>query len=263
MSDTQGMIRESGGPPSLRRKIHAQLQGKPVKGIMNIITIIMALLMDGAIIVGLVLFNVLAVLHWIVAIYLFVASILLIIASIPLDALRKTILRWFLFLSTYNGKSAFLLIMATLMFGLGVFAIIVACFMILLAILHFVLWLFFRDLVTDHIKEGSIEEGIGSSSSASSVPTPNVDYTYSGAFSSGSTPPVTGGGYGYVATPPKATAQEGGYGTPESASTTSAGMGGNYGAIGGGGVVNPPQPGTGVETYTVPAAYDSEDSDSD
>jgi len=227
---------------SLRRKVHATLQGKPIKLFLNLATILMAILMDVAVVLGLITLSI-AVLHWIVAAYLVFGSLLLIMASLPEKLRVRPFFKYFLFMSTYNGKSAFLIFVAVLLFGLGIFAIIVGVFMVLLAILHFLLWLLFRDLVTD---DSSKESG-----NDRAAPLSNeifTDYTYSGAL--GGTPkPDSGlkiGGYEVATTIEEG--NKGGGGPPI------LGGGPSYGAIGGKTPAN--------TDYSIPSTYDSS-SDSD
>jgi len=188
------------GPPisdsSLRSKVHAKLEGKPIKLLLNIATILLALLMDAAVILGLISLSI-ALLHWIVAAYLVFGSVLLILASLPAALRIDIIFKYFLFLSTYNGKSAFMVFVAVLLFGLGTFAIIVGVFMALLAVLHFVMWLLFRDLVTDpssqEISTHDTEHGVGHI-----PPQSYTDYTYSGVL--GGPKNTSVGGYGIETT---------------------------------------------------------------
>jgi len=169
-------------PPerNLRRKIHSKLEGKPIALILNVTVIVLAILCDIAVITGLITIST-RLLHWIVAIYLFLGSFLLIAASLPVK-FRQKALRYFLFLSTYNGKSAFMILMALLMFGLGTFAIIVGVFYFVVAIVHILLWLFFREIVTESKGQLASLEEEGLPSEEGGFPYPEADYTYSGAL---------------------------------------------------------------------------------
>jgi len=223
---------------TLRTKIHSKLEGWPIKLLLNIATILMALLMDAAVILGLISLSI-AILHWIVAAYLVFGSVLLILGSLPAALRIDIIFKYFLFLTTYNGKSAFMIFVAVLLFGLGTFAIIVGVFMTLLAILHFVMWLLFRELVTDpSSKEVSTHDTSGN------IPPRFTDYTYSGVL--GGPKDTSVGGYDVATTAKVAPTQDTG------SSAFSAGP--TYGAIGAGTA----KPGT----ENIPGTYDSS-SDSD
>jgi len=225
---------------SLRNRIHSKLEGKPIKLLLNIATIIMALLMDAAVILGLISLSV-APLHWIVAAYLVFGSVLLILASLPAALRIQIIFKYFLFLSTYNGKSAFMIFVSVLLFGLGTFAIIVGVFMTLLAVLHFIMWLLFRDLVGDpSSKEISTHDTI----EHGRIPPHFTDYTYSGAL--GGHKETSIGGYEVATTVTVAPITQESSGSGFSTGPT-------YGAIGSG---------VGKGTETIPGTYDSS-SDSD
>jgi len=229
---------------SLRDRIHSKIEVLPIKLLMSIATILLAFLMDVAVVLGLLSLSI-APLHWIVSGYLVFGSFLLMLASLPF-AIRKylhVVFKYFLFLSTYNGKSVFMIFIAVLLFGLGTFAIIVGVFMCLLAVLHFVLWVAFRDLVTD---PSSKEESTLDHHHTGNIPPQYTDYTYSGVLG-GSPKDTTVGGYEVATTVKVAPITQ-----DSGSSTFSAGP--TYGAIGTG-IAKP-------GTETIPGTYDSS-SDSD
>jgi len=133
--------------------IEERLRDVPVKIIMNLLTIVCAMLIIVVIIWGFWTDGFGDALRVLVCIYLFVGVLVVVLASFPVTKLRSLFLHWFMFLSSYNGKGAFLLLTGLLTCGINLFGIFVGIANMLLGILHICLWLFFRDIVTDRVKD--------------------------------------------------------------------------------------------------------------
>eukprot|EP01089_Gocevia_fonbrunei_P001382 TRINITY_DN11283_c0_g1_i7.p3 TRINITY_DN11283_c0_g1~~TRINITY_DN11283_c0_g1_i7.p3 ORF type:complete len:129 (-),score=28.08 TRINITY_DN11283_c0_g1_i7:661-1047(-) len=121
-----------------------------------------------------------------------------------------------------------MILMAILLFGLGTVAIITGVVLVIVGILHFIIWLFFRDLIAEDLPKDALNDDV-------KVPTPELsDYTYSGALSSDSSTNTF---------------------ETSSSSTPSQGYG-TEGTYGTGAPRN-------TEAYSVPPSYDSSGSDDD
>eukprot|EP01087_Luapelamoeba_hula_P012455 TRINITY_DN3475_c0_g1_i1.p1 TRINITY_DN3475_c0_g1~~TRINITY_DN3475_c0_g1_i1.p1 ORF type:complete len:248 (-),score=41.35 TRINITY_DN3475_c0_g1_i1:54-797(-) len=189
-----------GGAHDAHHKAHHVLEKIPLKLIMNLITTVFTLLVIGVIIWGFFEEGFSDALRTIVSIYLFVAVCVIVMASFPVTKIRAMYLRWFLFLSSYNGKGVFLLLMGLLTTGLNLFGIFVGIANMLLGIVHILLWIFFRSLVTDNI--GSVrldgtdtEVGFDGSTNQDSV-APPAQPEYTPYTTQSTTSGMGGGAYG-------------------------------------------------------------------
>eukprot|EP01090_Pellita_catalonica_P016164 TRINITY_DN4563_c0_g1_i3.p1 TRINITY_DN4563_c0_g1~~TRINITY_DN4563_c0_g1_i3.p1 ORF type:complete len:164 (-),score=20.22 TRINITY_DN4563_c0_g1_i3:71-562(-) len=128
-----------------RQQLQQKLHAMPTKRLMKIFTLVMMGLVVASIVVNLFLTDT----DWLEAfanVALFISACILTLACIP-DKLQNSLLKYFLFLQNYPGKATYMVFMGILMFGLGIFSIIVGAFLIILAAVHFILWFFFREVV--------------------------------------------------------------------------------------------------------------------
>lgn len=137
--------------PSLWARIHATMAKIPLKAGMGILSILVSALLVPVIILDIISLK-LDPLHWIVSGYILAGVVLVIMASVPIACIRDLVLRWFLFLATFNGKGALLFMLGLLATGMGLWGILAGIANMVVAVLHILLWLFFRDLVSDEVQ---------------------------------------------------------------------------------------------------------------
>ncbi|ELR24961.1 uncharacterized protein ACA1_321440 [Acanthamoeba castellanii str. Neff] len=163
------------------RSLHDTVARLPVKLTMNFLTIIFALC-----IVPVVIFNLLTLdlspLHWIVSIYLLAGVFIVVGSCFPFNWIRVKVLRWFLFLATYNGRGALLFMLGLLCTGISTWGIVAGVGNMVLAAVHVILWVFFHDIVGTEVTH--IESKLG-----------RVSVQRGGGYSGRSDTDVEGGGY--------------------------------------------------------------------
>jgi len=129
-----------------KKSFREQVAQLPLRGIMSVLTMVFVLC-----IVPAVVFNLLSLdpspLHWLVAFYLLAGVVIIVGSCFPFNWVRDKVLRWFLFLATFNGRGAILFMMGLLCTGMGKWGIVAGVGNMILGVAHVLVWLFFSDVV--------------------------------------------------------------------------------------------------------------------